>query len=157
MRARIGAIHLSTMYQHDLSTILDRSCLRAKLKGSYMVTSFDRVMRLYALYGCAVIQATFPNIFHDNVTGSTCQCDRGGWVSNILDSIFMGVSNILGMSTILDDHVLCEPITYIMLNRKTAKVPIINVMLSRRGVYYSRHFLRASRAYIVYYPKLLYV
>ena len=151
------AIHLLTSYQQDLSTILDRSRLMAKLEGPWMVASFDRVTRLNRMYGGHVRQATFPNIFHDNVTGSVCQCGRPQGCPIFWTLFLYGVSYNLDMSTILDDRVLCEPITYIMLSRKTAKNPITNVMLSRRGVYYSRHFLRASRAYIVYYPKLLYV
>lgn len=71
MRARIGAIHLLTMFQHGLSTILDRSRLRAKLDGACMVVPLDRVMRLYALYGRHVRQTVLPNFFHDNMTGST--------------------------------------------------------------------------------------
>ena len=78
-------------------------------------------------------------------------------MSNIPDSIFMGVSYILDMSTILDGRVIYEPIIYVMLSRKTAKVPISYVMLSRGSVQYNRHSLRARHVYIVYYPKLLYV
>lgn len=145
------------MYQHGLSTILDRSRLRAKLRAPCMVASFDRVTRLNRMYGGYVRQPTYANILYDNVTGSICQCGRGRGVQFCGRYFYMGCPIFWTVSTVCWCCVIYEPITYIMLSRKTAKIPITNVMLSRRGVQYNRHFLRARHVYIVYYPKLLYV
>ena len=64
----LGAIHLLTMYEHCLSTILDRSPVMEKLKGSCMVASERGVRGLNALYGVDVGQSYYPNFLGDNVT-----------------------------------------------------------------------------------------